>query len=81
MSIVLAGGSGPLYAFLAVVIASGLLLLLITFRSGADEALVASSYPDGEAAPSSAAGPDDGRGDTDQGGPSNPHPVGTGSRR
>jgi UDP-GlcNAc:undecaprenyl-phosphate/decaprenyl-phosphate GlcNAc-1-phosphate transferase len=45
-SIVLAGGSGPLYAFLAVVVGSGLLLLLVTFRSGADEALEASSYPD-----------------------------------
>ena len=50
----LAGGSGPLYAFLAVVVGSGLLLLLVTFRSGTDEALEASSYPDGEdtAAPS-----------------------------
>jgi UDP-GlcNAc:undecaprenyl-phosphate GlcNAc-1-phosphate transferase len=47
MSIVLAGGSGPLYAFLAVVVGSGLLLLLVTFRSGTDEALEASSYPDG----------------------------------
>jgi UDP-GlcNAc:undecaprenyl-phosphate GlcNAc-1-phosphate transferase len=47
-SIVLAGGSGPLYAFLAVIIGSGLLLLLLTFRSGADEALEASSYPDEE---------------------------------
>jgi UDP-GlcNAc:undecaprenyl-phosphate/decaprenyl-phosphate GlcNAc-1-phosphate transferase len=45
-SIVLAGGSGPLYAFMAVVIASGLLLLLVTFRSGTDEALEANSYPD-----------------------------------
>jgi UDP-GlcNAc:undecaprenyl-phosphate/decaprenyl-phosphate GlcNAc-1-phosphate transferase len=45
MSVVLAGGSGPLYAFLAVVIGSGLLLLLVTFRSGADAALEASSYP------------------------------------
>ena len=45
-SIVLAGGSGPLYAFMAIVIASGVLLLLLTFRSGADEALEASSYPD-----------------------------------
>jgi UDP-GlcNAc:undecaprenyl-phosphate GlcNAc-1-phosphate transferase len=47
-SIVLAGGSGPLYAFLAVVVGSGLLLLLVTFRSGTDEALEASSYPDSE---------------------------------
>jgi UDP-GlcNAc:undecaprenyl-phosphate GlcNAc-1-phosphate transferase len=56
-SIVLAGGSGPLYAFLAVIIASGLLLLLLTFRSGADEALEASSYPDeGPVAPSGGEG-------------------------
>jgi UDP-GlcNAc:undecaprenyl-phosphate GlcNAc-1-phosphate transferase len=50
-SIVLAGGSGPLYAFMAIVLLSGLLLFLLTFRSGTDEALVASSYPDGDAAP------------------------------
>jgi UDP-GlcNAc:undecaprenyl-phosphate GlcNAc-1-phosphate transferase len=47
-SIVLAGGSGPLYAFMAVVLGSGLLLLLLTFRSGTDEALEATSYPDGD---------------------------------
>ncbi len=46
LSVVLAGGSGPLYAFMAVVIGSGLLLLLVTFRSGTEEALEASSYPD-----------------------------------
>jgi UDP-GlcNAc:undecaprenyl-phosphate GlcNAc-1-phosphate transferase len=46
LSVVLAGGSGPLYAFMAVVVASGLLLLLITYRSGTEEALEASSYPD-----------------------------------
>jgi UDP-GlcNAc:undecaprenyl-phosphate GlcNAc-1-phosphate transferase len=46
LSIVLAGGSGPLYAFMAVVVGSGLVLLLITYRSGAEEALEASSYPD-----------------------------------
>jgi UDP-GlcNAc:undecaprenyl-phosphate GlcNAc-1-phosphate transferase len=46
MSIILAGGTGPFYAFMAVVIGSGLLLLLVTFRSGTDEALEASSYPD-----------------------------------
>ncbi|MFV2064545.1 MAG: MraY family glycosyltransferase, partial [Chloroflexota bacterium] len=45
-SIVLAGGSGPLYAFIAIVIASGLFLLLLTFRAGKDDALEARSYPD-----------------------------------
>jgi UDP-GlcNAc:undecaprenyl-phosphate GlcNAc-1-phosphate transferase len=45
-SIVLAGGSGPLYAFMGIVLASGLLLLLLTLRAGAEEALEASSYPD-----------------------------------
>ena len=35
--------------FLAVIVGSGLLLLLVTFRSGADEALEASSYPDEDA--------------------------------
>jgi UDP-GlcNAc:undecaprenyl-phosphate GlcNAc-1-phosphate transferase len=45
-SIVLAGGSGPLYAFMGMVIASGLLLLLLTIRSGAEQALEASSYPE-----------------------------------
>ncbi len=54
LSIVLAGGAGPLYAFLAVVVGSGLLLLLVTFRSGADEALEASSYPDADEGPSAA---------------------------
>ena len=66
-SIVLAGGSGPLYAFLAVLVGSGLLLLLITYRSGADEALEASSYPDAqEATLPSGDGPVDGRGDIDE---------------
>lgn len=47
LSLVLAGGSGPLYAFMAVVIASGIGLLLLTFRAtGKDAALEASSYPD-----------------------------------
>jgi UDP-GlcNAc:undecaprenyl-phosphate/decaprenyl-phosphate GlcNAc-1-phosphate transferase len=46
LSLVLAGGSGPLYAFMAIVIGSGVLLLLVTFRAGPDEALEASSYPD-----------------------------------
>jgi hypothetical protein len=56
-SVVLAGGSGPIYAFMGVVVASGLFLLLLTFRAGTDEALVASSYPDDPAMP---AGPDPG---------------------
>jgi len=47
-SIVLAGGSGPLYAFMAVVIASGVLLLLLTWRAGTEQALEASSYADDE---------------------------------
>jgi UDP-GlcNAc:undecaprenyl-phosphate GlcNAc-1-phosphate transferase len=48
LSLVLAGGSGPLYAFMAAVVGAGILLLLFTFRTGRDEALEASSYPDGE---------------------------------
>ncbi|MEA2025611.1 MAG: hypothetical protein U9O18_02870, partial [Chloroflexota bacterium] len=44
LSLLLAGGSGPLYAFMAIVIASGIVLLLVTFRIGTDEALEASSY-------------------------------------
>ena len=48
LSLMLAGGSGPLYAFMAIVIASGALLLLVTFRVGPDQALEASSYPDDE---------------------------------
>jgi UDP-GlcNAc:undecaprenyl-phosphate GlcNAc-1-phosphate transferase len=48
-SIVLADGSGPLYAFTAIVIGSGLLLLLLTVRGGAEEALEASSYPGADA--------------------------------
>ena len=51
LSLVLAGGSGPLYAFMAVVIFSGIVLLLLTFRSGHDEALEASAY-DRDALPS-----------------------------
>jgi UDP-GlcNAc:undecaprenyl-phosphate GlcNAc-1-phosphate transferase len=61
--IVLAGGSGPLYAFMAVVIASGLLLLVLTFRAGPGEALESTSYPDEEEAGPSAAGPGGPRGD------------------
>jgi len=44
LSLLLAGGSGPLYAFMAVVVASGLVLLVLTFRNGHDEALEARSY-------------------------------------
>jgi UDP-GlcNAc:undecaprenyl-phosphate GlcNAc-1-phosphate transferase len=52
LSLVLAGGSGPLYAFMAVVIVSGVGLLLLTFRStGRDVALEASAYPDAEYPP------------------------------
>jgi UDP-GlcNAc:undecaprenyl-phosphate GlcNAc-1-phosphate transferase len=54
-SIVLAGGSGPLYAFVAVVVGSGLLLLLAMFRTGRDEALEAGSYPDEEGEPAGGA--------------------------
>jgi UDP-GlcNAc:undecaprenyl-phosphate GlcNAc-1-phosphate transferase len=42
-------GSGPLYAFMGIVIGFGLLLYLITRRAGGDGALEASSYPDDEA--------------------------------
>ncbi len=48
LSLLLAGGSGPLYAFMAIVIASGIVLLLVTFRIGTDEALEASAYDDEE---------------------------------
>ncbi len=50
LSLVLAGGSGPLYAFMAIVIASGVVLLLLTFRVGPDEALEAIAYEDEAAA-------------------------------
>jgi UDP-GlcNAc:undecaprenyl-phosphate GlcNAc-1-phosphate transferase len=50
-SLMLAGGSGPLYAFMAIVIASGVLLLLVTFRAGTDEALEATTYEDAEGHP------------------------------
>ncbi len=43
MSVLLAGGSGPIYAFMAIVVASGIVLLLITFR-GPDAALEATTY-------------------------------------
>jgi UDP-GlcNAc:undecaprenyl-phosphate GlcNAc-1-phosphate transferase len=47
-SVLLAGGSGPIYAFMAIVIISGLLLLVITFR-GTDEALEATTYDESAA--------------------------------
>jgi UDP-GlcNAc:undecaprenyl-phosphate GlcNAc-1-phosphate transferase len=52
-SVLMAGGSGPLYAFTAIVVASGVGLLLVTFR-GADAALEATTYEDaaGETLPS-----------------------------
>jgi UDP-GlcNAc:undecaprenyl-phosphate/decaprenyl-phosphate GlcNAc-1-phosphate transferase len=46
-SVLLAGGSGPIYAFMAIVVASGIVLLLITFR-GPDEALEATTYDAGD---------------------------------
>lgn len=48
LGVVLAEGSGPLYAFMLVVVGSGLALLLLTFRAGPDSALEAASYPDAE---------------------------------
>jgi UDP-GlcNAc:undecaprenyl-phosphate GlcNAc-1-phosphate transferase len=47
VSVILAGGSGPIYAFMAIVVASGIVLLVVTFR-GRDAALEASSYPEDE---------------------------------
>jgi UDP-GlcNAc:undecaprenyl-phosphate GlcNAc-1-phosphate transferase len=49
-SLVLAGGPGPIYAFMAIVVGSGILLLLLTFR-GTDEALEATTYEDAEGVP------------------------------
>ena len=51
ISLVLAGGSGPLYAFIAIVVASGVVLLLVTFRVGPDGALEATTYEDAEGTP------------------------------
>ena len=61
VSLLLAGGSGPLYAFMAIVGASGVVLLLLTFRIGPDEALEATTYDDGgaEAPTGDAPGPTD----------------------
>ena len=50
VSLLLAGGSGPLYAFMAIVVASGIVLLLLTFR-GADAALEATTYEDAAGVP------------------------------
>ena len=47
-------GSGPLYAFMGIVIGFGLVLYLITRRAGGDGALEASSYPDEEPEPGDA---------------------------
>ncbi len=44
LSLVLAESSGSMYAFTAVVIASGIGLLLLTFRAGRDQALEATTY-------------------------------------
>ena len=49
-SLVLAGGPGPIYAFMAIVVGSGIVLLLLTFR-GTDEALEATTYEDAEGVP------------------------------
>jgi UDP-GlcNAc:undecaprenyl-phosphate/decaprenyl-phosphate GlcNAc-1-phosphate transferase len=49
-SLVLAGGSGPIYAFMAIVVMSGIGLLLLTFR-GTDEALEATTYEDAQGVP------------------------------
>jgi UDP-GlcNAc:undecaprenyl-phosphate GlcNAc-1-phosphate transferase len=75
-SVVLAGGSGPLYAFMGIVVASGLLLLLLTFRAGPDEALAASSYPDDE--PSTPPAPGKGHSATEK---ALKGPAGSGQRR
>ncbi len=50
ISLLLAGGSGPFYAFIAIVVASGIVLLLLTFR-GADTALEATTYEDAAGVP------------------------------
>jgi UDP-GlcNAc:undecaprenyl-phosphate GlcNAc-1-phosphate transferase len=50
--VMLSGGSGPIYAFVGIVVASGLLLLALTWRTtGTDDALEATSYPDDESEP------------------------------
>jgi len=78
LSLVLAGGSGPLYAFMAIVIASGVLLLLVTFRVGPDDALEAASYPE---SPSLLAGEEDAAGAIDPAPPTRAAPPGGPQRR
>ena len=46
---VLAGGAAPLYAFVGILVGFGLIIYLLTWRSGREEALEASSYPEDEA--------------------------------
>jgi UDP-GlcNAc:undecaprenyl-phosphate/decaprenyl-phosphate GlcNAc-1-phosphate transferase len=55
-------GSGPIWAFLGIVVGFGLLLYLLTRRAGGDQALEASSYPDDESADAHS-GPGDRRSD------------------
>jgi UDP-GlcNAc:undecaprenyl-phosphate GlcNAc-1-phosphate transferase len=50
-------GSGPLYAFIGIVVGFGLVLYLLTRRAGGDGALEASSYPDDEGVADDAATP------------------------
>ncbi|CAN5660748.1 MraY family glycosyltransferase [soil metagenome] len=49
-------GSGPLYAFMGIVVGFGLLLYLLTRRAGVEDALDASSYPDDATDPDSTPG-------------------------
>ena len=51
-------GSGPLYAFMGIVVGFGLVLYLLTRRAGIQDALAASSYPDDVAGPGLSGGPD-----------------------
>jgi UDP-GlcNAc:undecaprenyl-phosphate/decaprenyl-phosphate GlcNAc-1-phosphate transferase len=51
LSLVLAESSGSMYAFMAVVIASGIGLLLLTFRAGPDQALEATTYDEDPTGP------------------------------
>jgi UDP-GlcNAc:undecaprenyl-phosphate/decaprenyl-phosphate GlcNAc-1-phosphate transferase len=44
-------GSGPLYAFMSIVVGFGLLLYLLTRRVGTEEALDARSYPEDDVSP------------------------------
>jgi UDP-GlcNAc:undecaprenyl-phosphate GlcNAc-1-phosphate transferase len=69
-------GAGPLYAFLGVVLAGGLVLYLVTRRTS--DSLDASSYDDPHGLPPAGRPPDQGPGDTSQatGTPSHgPRPV------